>query len=245
VLLFLAAAPLVAGVLAWGVAGLPGFGRYPGPYGLLIDRLVMAQRHSTEAVAAVTFDYRGFDTVGEEYILFMAAVGVSVLLRHLRGEPDRAPVGLGEAQSGRAPATSEAVRLAGLLLTAPGVVLGVYVVTHGHLTPGGGFQGGVILASVAFLVYLTAQRLPLSRVLPRGLTEAAHALGAGGFVAVGLAGVLAGLAYLTNRLLPLGTTGQLNSAGFIPIINALVGLEVAAALVLVISEFVQQNQGGQ
>jgi multicomponent Na+:H+ antiporter subunit B len=72
--------------------------------------------------------------------------------------------------------------------------------------------------------------------------ELAHSVGAGGYVLVGLAGLVAGLAYLTNQILPLGTAGQLTSAGFIPVINALVGLEVAGAFVLVISEFVHQNQ---
>jgi multicomponent Na+:H+ antiporter subunit B len=123
-------------------------------------------------------------------------------------------------------------------------VLGFYVVTHGHLTPGGGFQGGVIFAAAAFLAYLTSERLALARMLPRPVNEIAHALGAGGFVAVGLTGLLLGLAFLENHIVPLGTTGQIDSAGFIPIVNALVALEVGAALVLIVSEFVVQTEGG-
>ena len=239
--LFLAAAPVLAALLAWGAWGLPGFGHYPGPYGDLVNRLVMSQRHSTEAVTAVTFDYRGFDTIGEEYILFMAAVGIAVLLRHLRDEREL-PRGRGAAAAGRTPRTTELVRLSGLAMVAPVVVLGIYVVAHGHLTPGGGFQGGVILATAAFLVYLTGEHLELRRVVPQRLAEVAHSVGAGGFVLVGLAGVVMGLAYLENHILPLGSTGQLMSAGFIPVVNALVGLEVAAALVLVLSEFLVQAE---
>jgi multicomponent Na+:H+ antiporter subunit B len=126
--------------------------------------------------------------------------------------------------------------LAARLLVAPAVVLGVYVVTHGHLNPGGGFQGGVILATAAFIALLGGRRLQVSRLLGKEVSEVAHSVGAGGFVAVGTATLGLGAAFLQN-LMPLGTTGQLNAAGFIPIVNALVGLEVAAAFVLIVSEF--------
>jgi multicomponent Na+:H+ antiporter subunit B len=76
----------------------------------------------------------------------------------------------------------------------------------------------------------------VSRLLGKEVSELGHSVGAGGFVAVGLATLGLGAAYLQN-ILPLGSTGQLNSAGFIPIVNALVGLEVMSALVLIVSEF--------
>ncbi|MGH7777747.1 MAG: MnhB domain-containing protein [Candidatus Dormibacterales bacterium] len=237
--LFLAAALPAAALWCWGAWGLPGFGRYPGPYGDVIDHLVTRQRHATEAVAAVTFDYRGFDTLGEEFILFTSALGAAVLLRALQSERDgRSP----RAASGRrAPEASEATRLAGPLLAAPLVVLGMYVVTHGHLTPGGGFQGGVILAAAAFVVILSGRRVELSPLLPRGPAELGDAVGAAGFAGLGLAMMALGGAYLQD-LLPKGVTGQLDSAGFIPILNALVALEVASALVLIVSELLTQLQ---
>ena len=70
----------------WGLSGLPGFGSYPGPYGSAILRVAVAQTKATGVVSAINFDYRGFDTVGEEFILFVAAAGVAVVLRRLRGE---------------------------------------------------------------------------------------------------------------------------------------------------------------
>lgn len=243
----LVAAGLAAlvGLVLWGAWGLPPFGRYPGPYGDYIAAHVMDQRHSTEAVTTVTFDYRGFDTIGEEFILFTAAVGASILLRRLR-ERKQAERGQQAQQEGgdahrstageAPPATTDLVQLAGRFLVAPLVVLGIYVVSHGHLTPGGGFQGGVILASAAVVALLGGPRLQVSRLLGKEVTEIGDSIGAGGFVAVGAATLGLGAAFLQN-LLPLGTTGQLTSAGFIPIINALVGLEVASALVLIVSEF--------
>jgi len=44
-------------------------------------------------VSAVNFEYRGFDTLGEEFILFIAATGVATVLRHLRDEHDIRVVG--------------------------------------------------------------------------------------------------------------------------------------------------------
>ena len=74
----------MAGLVAfylWGLAGLPGFGNYPGPYGYVINRIAVAQTKATGVVSAVNFDYRGFDTLGEEFILFVAAAGMAVVLR--------------------------------------------------------------------------------------------------------------------------------------------------------------------
>ncbi len=44
------------------------------------------ERQTTAVVSAINFDYRGFDTLGEEFILFAAVIGVASLLRGLRGE---------------------------------------------------------------------------------------------------------------------------------------------------------------
>ena len=79
----------LAACYLWGLAGLPGFGHYPGPYGDIINRIAVGQTNATGVVSAVNFEYRGFDTVGEEFILFVAAAGVATVLRHLRGERDR------------------------------------------------------------------------------------------------------------------------------------------------------------
>src|SRR3954471_11797157 len=88
-LLFLpSAAGLLAGLLA-ALGRLPAFGHYPGPYGFVINGVGVGQRHATDLVAAVNFDYRAFDTLGEEFILFAAVIGVMVLLRQMRGEGER------------------------------------------------------------------------------------------------------------------------------------------------------------
>jgi multicomponent Na+:H+ antiporter subunit B len=235
---FLAAAAVVGGLLVWGMGGLPPTGVYHGPYGLVLNQVAVPERHATNVVAAVTFDYRGIDTMGEEFILFAAVIGVAILLRTMRGETEHEPE---EAARGRdVPGTSNAVRVAGLTILGPIVLFGIYVVAHGHLTPGGGFQGGVVLATGALLVYLSGEYVTLRRVRPVNAVDRAEATGAGGYVVIGLFGLVAGGSFLYNAL-PLGTTGKLASAGTILPINVAVGLEVAAGFVLLLSEFLDQT----
>ena len=70
----------LAALIGWGLSGLPAFGDFDGAYALLINHVVVAQRHATDAVTAVNFDYRALDTLGEEFILFTSVVGLSVKL---------------------------------------------------------------------------------------------------------------------------------------------------------------------
>jgi multicomponent Na+:H+ antiporter subunit B len=190
-------------------------------------------------VSAVNFEYRGFDTVGEEFILFMAATGVSTVLRHLRGERERSAVD--DAIDRAVPPTSDAVRMVGLLFTGPAVVVGWWLASHAQSTPSGGFQGGVVLASGFILIYLAGQFLVFERVSPVDITDAVEAVGAAGFVCIGLSAIPMGLPYLYNYL-PLGRTpGAIDSGGIIPLISFFVGLEVAAAFVLIVSELLEQT----
>jgi multicomponent Na+:H+ antiporter subunit B len=236
--LFLAAALVAGGLLLWGLTGLPDYGVYRGPYGDVLNRVAVAERKATNVVAAVTFDYRGVDTLGEEFILFAAVVGVAILLRAQRGETEQPPDE--DAADRHAPGTSDAVRVVGLTLLGPVVLFGIYVVTHGHLSPGGGFQGGVVLATGALLVYLSGEFVTLRRVSPENLLDLGESAGAAGYLAIGFLGVAAGATFLAN-VLPLGQPGALLSAGTIPLINLVVGLEVASGFVLLLYEFLEQT----
>jgi len=235
---FLAAAAVAGALLLWGLTGLPDYGVYVGPYGDVLNQVAVAERKATNVVASVTFDYRGVDTMGEEYILFAAVLGVAILLRAQRDEHEEPPDE--DAADRRAPGTSNAVRVVGLALVGPVVLYGLYPVAHGHLTPGGGFQGGVVLATAALLVYLSGEYVTLRRVSPELVTDLAESTGAAGYVAIGLLGVAAGATFLTN-VLPLGQPGALLSAGTIPLINMAIGLEVAGGFMLLISEFLEQT----
>jgi multicomponent Na+:H+ antiporter subunit B len=232
----------VAGLVAfylWGLAGLPGFGDYPGPYGFILNHVAVAQTKATGVVSAVNFEYRGFDTVGEEFILFAAAAGVSVVLRQLRGERERPAAD--EAADRDVPPTSGAVRMLALLFTGPVIVVGWWLASHAQTNPSGGFQGGVILATAFILVYLSGEFLVFKRFSPVDLTDVVEAVGAGGFAAIGVSAVAMGLPYLYN-FLPLGSTpGAVSSSGTIALISFFVGLEVAAAFILIIGELLEQT----
>lgn len=225
-------------LLVWGMSGLPPFGAYHGPYGIILDNVGVAQRHVTDIVSAVNFDYRGLDTIGEEFILFVSVAGVALLLRTEHHEIE---VAMPEAETiDRASVASDAVRAFCLALMGPGVMLAIYIITHGQLTPGGGFQGGTILASALVLIYLAGEYDTLLRVFSNERADIGDAIGAGGFVVIGFAGMIAGGAFLQN-VIPLGPIGLLHSGGTIPLINISVGLEVGAGFLLIIAEFLRQT----
>ena len=237
-IMFLVGAAGLAVLLAWGFAGLPDFGVYRGPYGDILNRVVTDERHVSEVVTAVVFDYRGFDTLGEEFILFASVVGVALLLRAGREEEEHEPHR--EARARGESATTDAIRVAGLGMIGPTVLVGLAIAAHGHVTPGGGFQGGVILATASVLGFLSGEYMAFRRVNPITLIDVAEGTGAGGFVAVGVLGLLSGAAYLAN-VRPLGKAGDLLSGGTIPVANMAVALAVAAGFVLILSEFLEQT----
>jgi multicomponent Na+:H+ antiporter subunit B len=244
--IFLVAGTGLAAFYLWGLSGLPGFGNYPGPYGPAILRIAVAQTNATGVVSAINFDYRSFDTVGEEFILFVAATGVAIVLRTLRGERERAAVD--EAADRDVPPTSSAVRMVALLFTGPVVLAGWWLASHAQTDPSGGFQGGVMLATAFVLIYLSGEFLVFKRFSPADITEAVEAVGAGGYAAIGVSAVAMGLAYLKD-FLPLGQVpGAVSSSGTIALISFFVGIEVAAAFILIVAELLEQTllirQGG-
>ena len=245
--IFLIAAAGLLAFFVWGLLDLPGFGRYPGPYGFIINRIALRQTLATGTVSAVNFDYRGFDTLGEEFILFTAAIGVSTVLRRLRGEREQQSAA-DEAADRDVPPTSSAVRMAALLFTGPLVVLGWWLTSHAQANPSGGFQGGVVLASALIMVYLAGEFLVFKRFSPVDVTDAVEAVGAGGFAAIGIAAVGMGLAFLTNYLPKGQYAGAVSSSGTIALISFFVGLEVAAAFILIVIELLEQTlliRGGE
>lgn len=227
-------APLAIAV-AFGVFALPYFGTYPGPYGDVINHTAVPLRHILNTISAVNFDYRGFDTMGEEFILFVGVSSLAVLLKPKIDEPPRS---VEEATGRRVRPTSLAARLAGQWLSAFTLLFGLYVMLHVHLSPGGGFQGGVIVATAWLTVYLAIGRTRFHAIAPESAFEPTEAIGVGGYVATGLLAVLAGGAFLQN-VLPLGTPGEFLSSGMVLVLNACIGVAVAAGFVTVAGAFEQ------
>jgi multicomponent Na+:H+ antiporter subunit B len=235
--LTLAIAAAGAGALAVlggrALAALPAAGHVPHPYGA--RAVVGSLQHQTaNAVMAVTLDQRGLDTLGEEFILLAAAVGTVLLLRRLTAEARAdTPHSYGPED------VFEAVRLVGYALLPVVLLVGGYVVVHGHVSPGGGFQGGAVLATGLHLAYLAGDYRTLERLRPPNLFDVIEGAGAFGYVVVGFSALAAGSSFLTNWW-PLGHAGNVISGGMLPALNVTIGVEVGAAFVLVVAKFLEQ-----
>ena len=221
-----------------GCIGLPDFGYYAGPYGDVLNAAAPAERNMQNVVTAINFDYRGIDTLGEEYMLFAAVAATALLLRRLRTEKQQ-PEGSGQ-EHGKTRQAGEALQVWGIGVIACTLLFGAYMVAHGSTSPGGGFQGGCILASAWVVVFLTGDVHLVHRVTGEKAVQFAEALGAGLYAAIGLAMMILGGLFLQN-LLPLAEFGSPLSGGMIPAINAAVGLEVTAGFVLILLEFLRQT----
>jgi multicomponent Na+:H+ antiporter subunit B len=241
--LFLLMVLPIAGLLLWGTMGLPIFGVYRGPYGIILQQTTVPERHVTDVVTSVMFDQRGLDTLGEEFILFAAVVGVTLLLReHSTGGEEMEPQPEQEIPQRK----SEAVLMWGIIASPIIFLFGLYITLQAHISVGGGFQGGIIAASAWLVLYLADQRRAFSCVSPKHKVEVMEAFGAASYGAIGFVGLIAGVAFLQN-VWPLGTARRLLSGGTIPVINLAVGIEVTAAFVLLAIEFfkeAQKSEGG-
>ena len=227
--IFLAAAGILAFLLVWAVVDLPSFGHYRGPYGGLLNHVVPPERHVTDVVTGIVFDVRGVDTLGEEFILFSAVVGVVLLLRD--GEREQA-----DADDD---VRSSVLRTTGVLGVGVAVLVGLWLVAFGVVTPGGGFQGGVAVASGAVLLWLVSSLDAWRGVGNEEILDPIEGIGAGGFVVIGLAALAGGLSFLTNLFGP-GRYGTLQSGGSIPFVNWAAALEVTAALLVLFTFFLEQ-----
>ncbi|HDQ45630.1 MAG TPA: hypothetical protein ENN17_09085 [bacterium] len=113
------------------------------------------------------------------------------------------------------------------------ILYGIYLILHGHLTPGGGFGGGVIIALAFLNVLLAYGRSFTKNWLNLKFMEDIEAASATLFLFMGILGIALGGRFLTNFLGP-GKPFTLFSAGHIPILNILIGVKVGMCLFLVV-----------
>ncbi len=227
---------LVSAAFTWAATGLHDFGHGSTRYGQLVGRATVPQRAATNAVVVSAFDFRGFDTLGEEFILFISVIGVSILLRSLRSEASQEE----RVVTAPGPRGSESQRWMTAALVGPIAVLAAYIVTHGALTPGGGFQGGVILMAAVAVIFVGGEYVVLLTVRKSASWfDMADALGAAAFALIGFGGLVFATAFFENFIAK-GKSGLL-TGGMIPLANIAVGIEVAAALLMVIAELLDER----
>lgn len=241
-LLFFVSALGVGAIYCAGARNMPPWSEYRGPYGDMIAGLAVFERHATDTVNAITYDYRGFDTLGEEFILFSAVTGIMMLLRPQREEEKEKK----KEESSENPASfqdsaalSETVQVFTTALFGFSVIFGIYIATHGQLTPGGGFQGGVIIAAAPMLLYIAENTEAFVRIVSHPIVEFFEGFGAALYALIGFVALIVGAPFLTN-VIPLGQTGDVFSSGTIELISVCVGVEVTAAFILVTFEYLRE-----
>jgi multisubunit Na+/H+ antiporter MnhB subunit len=110
---------------------------------------------------------------------------------------------------------------------------GIYVIVHGHLTPGGGFAGGVIMAGSLIVIILAYGADFLKLVKEKTGTTVIESVATTLVIMVASAGCLFGTKVFFNNFLPKGIVGHLVSAGVLPLYNIFVGVEVAASIFII------------
>jgi multicomponent Na+:H+ antiporter subunit B len=136
--------------------------------------------------------------------------------------------------------TSDVLRTVGVFAVGLAFLIGIWLISFGLVTPGGGFQGGVVVAGAFLLVYTTASYRSWKKVSNETLVDPLEGLGVGGYVVIGLAALISGAPFLHNLLGP-GTNGTLVSGGSLSFLNWATALEVAAANVVLCSEFLREH----
>jgi multicomponent Na+:H+ antiporter subunit B len=110
---------------------------------------------------------------------------------------------------------------------------GVYVIVHGHLTPGGGFAGGVILAGSFILLILAFGSDFINLTKEEAGSTLYENLATLMVIFLAISGLLIGARVFFLNWLPKGTVGELVSAGMLPLYNIFVGIEVASSILTI------------
>ncbi|MGF6919063.1 Na(+)/H(+) antiporter subunit B [Paraburkholderia sp. 40] len=181
-------------------------------------------------VTGILITFRGFDTLGEVAVLFMVAASVGVLLKEESNATSAAAAD--ESAPARRPA-GEIVHTGKQVLLPMILTFGGYVIVNGHLSAGGGFQGGAIVASAVMLMLLARPRSTLNVALLSVVESLAGVI----YVCTGILGLVLAGGFLDPRFLPRGEFGAFFSAGAIPLISTLLGVKVGAELSVIIDRF--------
>jgi multicomponent Na+:H+ antiporter subunit B len=111
-------------------------------------------------------------------------------------------------------------------------LFGIYIVLHGHLTPGGGFPGGVIIAASVLMLILAYGIERVQQRVSILQAEMLDIIGSGTIAVIGILGIVLS-AYFLQNVFPLGDLGKLFSAGDLAPLYIGVGLKVTASILLI------------
>lgn len=177
-------------------------------------------------ITGILITFRGFDTLGEVAVLFMVAASLGLLLGGNEGQGR-------SASEGEHKPPSELVRNGADVIMPMIFLFGAYVIMNGHISAGGGFQGGAVVASGVMLLMIAFPRVLISQPLLSLIESVDGVL----YVCVGMLGLVLAGGFLDTRFLPPGEFGAVFSAGAIPLVSILLGIKVGAELSVIISRF--------
>lgn len=181
-------------------------------------------------VTSVLYDYRGFDTLGEATVILTAATTLAFLV------PIRKVAMLGTE-------FTIIVYQTTIFVIPFLAVLAAYLIFFGHLSPGGGFVGGVVLAIIPILLTVIYGTQLSEYKLTPDIKSLLEAIGAISFILLGLLGVFTGSNFLASGQanVSLGIPGELISAGLIPYLNLMIGIKVGAGLSKIFNSLIKEE----
>ncbi|MEA3491274.1 MAG: Na(+)/H(+) antiporter subunit B [Campylobacterota bacterium] len=192
------------------------------------DRLlsINSQDGVANAVTSVVVYFRGFDTLGEIAVLFIAALGIGVMLTSQEAVSQREE-------------SNFILQVTAKLLFPIITLFGIYVMIYGHLSPGGGFQGGVIIASGVLLLLISYREFEVLH----SLISILETLAGVSYVLIGLIGLWTVDRFLGN-FLPhdISEMGMLLSGGIIPLIYIIVGVKVGSEMSLIVQNLLMRSE---
>ncbi len=178
------------------------------------------------AVTTVVVYFRGFDTLGEIAVLFIASLGISLMLHS-------------NTQCEIKAESNFMLKTASKILFPIIMLFGIYVMIYGHLSPGGGFQGGVIVASGVLLLLISDK----SFEVPHAMIVALETFAGVSYVLIGLIGLLVLDKFLGNFLpSDISDMGLLFSGGIIPIIYIIVGIKVGSEMSFIVQNLIKRDE---
>jgi multicomponent Na+:H+ antiporter subunit B len=191
--------------------------------------MVPRELGAPNVITGILLTYRAFDTLGEVAVLFMVAAGIGLLL----GSGDEKRDGAPRWEPVKVTPSTEVVQNGADILVPLIAIFAAYIVVHGHLGPGGGFQGGAVMASCVVLFVLAKPEYQVKLAQLSVMESLAGLL----IVLVGISGIALAGGFLDNRVLPLGEFGAFFSAGTIPVLSVLLGAKVGCELSVIIERF--------
>lgn len=217
----------IIGTLLLTVSYLPPYGQAANPANNEVtERYIekgMEETGAVNIVAGVILDYRAFDTFGESCVLFVAACSVMMLMK--KGKKGK-PEGILENYN---PKRDPVVKSLAMVLVPFNLMLGVYVVLNGHLSPGGGFSGGAIMGASLILFSSAYGYRRVKNIITEKVIKIVT------FVSLTFYAVAKGYSFFTganhlHSIISPGTPGRIMSAGIILPLNIAVGFVVTMTM---------------